>query len=357
MFWRSRSPRIVYFALIMFFFMPMDMFAQGLKTDNLDRETSFESTKISRKIALRQILFLDFYNETRNTEYKYLEKEIGESVYKATINKYAYAQIDRNTWQDYVRRSGLTASHLADREKVQMMGQALPADGVVYGKFEVLEGKIHLSGRVLSVLSRELMGEVDVTIPISEHTSRDIHAFADRLAYQMKELFIPSDLGAMWRSALLPGWGQAYKRRETWGYIYGGAVGTGFVFSLFSLVMWQNAYSRYRNYNPDHVITPQGGTELIDPADAQAQFDRYASQAQTWQQITLVSIGVTLAVYVWQIMDAWIFDTRHAQLGKRLATGRSEGTFLILGGSARSAANDVQNHTSGHFSFGLGLSF
>ena len=233
----------------------------------------------------------------------------------------------------------------------------LTASFMVNLKFRAIKFK-YLHGFYRS-LSHEIIAEASTSISRSKDLNQEIQIFSEQLSKRVVELFIPADRGAIWRSALLPGWGQVYKGRKTAGYIYGGAVGTGFAFSLFSLVMWQTSYSRYRNYDPDHVITPQGGTELIDPAESQAQFDRYASQVQTWQKITLISVGVTLVIYLWQIMDAWLFDSRYAELAKRTPTARSNGPSLILGGLVHDAdqTNQVQNRMHGQLDFGLKISF
>lgn len=322
------------------------------------REDSPETLRTGKDVE-RQLVFLDFYNENDNGEFSYLATAIGDAVYKQTVNKYTYARIEKPVWQKYVRQSRLKDVDFFDREKIQNMGNALPADGILFGKFRVNKTEIRISAWILSVFSKEILAEVEVVVSKTEDLEKEIQKVSAILSRGLSEIFMPSDRGAIWRSALLPGWGQVYKGRRTAGHIYGGAVGTGVAFSLFSMIMWQNAVRRYQTYRPDYVITPQGGTELIDPSDAHAQFDRYAAQARTWETITLVSVGVTLTVYLWQILDAWLFDTRHAQLGKRLAAQPSETTFLILGGGNRSSypENQVQNSEPGGLSVGVGLSF
>lgn len=312
----------------------------------------------SGKGMTRQIAFFDFANETHDTEYKYLETEIGETVYQMTVNKYVYARTDRNQWQVYLRRTDSRGSKLTAREKAQFAGQAIPVDGVIYGKFEVSQGKILISGYVLSILSKELLAEVHKTITITAQISKDIRNFSEQLAAGMKEIFMPSDRGALWRSAVFPGWGQYYKGRHDAGRIYGALVGTGFAFSLFSLVLWQNAYSQYRNYVPEYVITPQGGTELIEPAVAQAKFDRFASDARTWQQITLISAGITLAIYIWQILDAWIFDSDHAKLGRKVA-GINENLRFRLGADIpdKQSCASCFGYETRDLVFNIGVSF
>lgn len=282
------------------------------------------------KAAERQLVFLDFYNESNDQEYQYLETSIGDAIYRATVNKYVYSRIDKRVWQRYVQASRFKPADFFDRGKIQTVGNAIPADAIIFGKFTVTEKGVKISARALAVFSREIIAEAEIMIRSSKDVSKEVQSFSESFSRQVAELFVPSDRGAIWRSALLPGWGQVYKGRRTWGHIYGGTVGTGLAFSLFSLIMWQNAYSRYRNYVPEYVITPQGGNELINPTVAQAEFDRYASQTRTWQQITLISAGITLAIYLWQVLDAWIFETDHAKIGRRI--GKSEGnTRLFLG--------------------------
>ncbi|MBX3724135.1 MAG: hypothetical protein KF713_19970 [Turneriella sp.] len=303
--------------------------AQDFPREDVRSNEAARSTQTSDKALQRQIAFFDFYNESQNSEYKYLETEIGETVYNLARAKYILARVDRSQWQEYFRGVESTASHRTKRDKMQSIGQAIPADAVIYGKFEVTEGKIRISGYVLSILGNEVIREVHKTIPLSGEVSKEIKEFSAELAAGMKEIFMPSDRSAIWRSALLPGWGQFYKGRQKTGKIYAATVGTGFAFSLFSIIMWQNANSRYRNYVPEYVITPQGGTELIEPDLARAEFEAYANQTKTWQTITLVSIGVTFAIYLWQIVDAWIFDSEHAKLGQRITKSDSNLRILV----------------------------
>jgi hypothetical protein len=308
------------------------------------------SSQAGGKATQRKILFLNFYNESGNREYQNLEKGVSDAVHAIAMNRYVYARIE-----NHAAVTRMKNEDFFDHQKIHAIGFPLGADGIIYGKFVVTSGGIKVYGRVLSVFSKEILAEVETTILPSDDMNKEIQNIAAKLSQGLGEIFMPSDRGAVWRSALLPGWGQIYKHRKDVGYIYAGTVGTGFAFSLFSLLMWQNAYSRYRNYNPDHVFTPQGGTELIDPASAQVQFNRYASQAQTWREITLISAGITLAIYIWQIVDAWIFDTKHAQLGRRVANYSS---FLKVGGDySDTAVLNKQSFDSAVFYGGIRTSF
>jgi hypothetical protein len=327
-------------------------------SDDLRTPESNESSSLSGRGTERRIIFLDFQNESNNQEYTYLSRAIGESIYQTTKPKYVYTRIEDSIWKSSTTAARFRPEDFFNRSKIQNLGNTLAVDGIVYGKFVVSPEGIHIYGKILSVLSKEILAETKILIQHSDNIKEKIQAISDILSARLREIFIPLDRSAIWRSALFPGWGQFYKHRKTWGQIYAGAVGTGFAFSLFSLVMWQTAYGRYRNYNPDHVVTPQGGTELIDPAAAQAQFNSYVSQTQTWQQITLVSAGITLAIYAWQILDAWLFDSKHAQLGRRTAALENS-TFIGFGGGIVDSPVQNLNYTnhSATFSINMGLHF
>jgi len=114
-----------------------------------------------------------------------------------------------------------------------------------------------------------------------------------------------TDSGALWRSAVAPGWGQFYKQRTGWGYVYSLSFGAGLVTSVTSLVLWQNYNSRYKNYQPDYVVSPTGGVSLSNASASQAELDRLSGAADSWQTATVVSGIATLTIYTFCLIDAY----------------------------------------------------
>jgi hypothetical protein len=222
--------------------------------------------------AAKKLIFLDFYNESNDANAKWLTDSIGESIFELTKNKYNYTRIENRIWREYAAANNFTPADFYNIEKLQVMGLKLKADGIVFGKFTSSPQNVTIIGKILSVVDKDIVAEKDITVPFSSAMFEDVQDVSETLGSRIKDLFYPSDRGALWRSALLPGWGQFYKQRKTWGYIYGGVIGAGAMFSLFSLILWQQANSEYKSYNPDHVVTPQGETGLKDPTAAQSQF-------------------------------------------------------------------------------------
>ena len=58
---------------------------------------------------------------------------------------------------------------------------------------------------------------------------------------------------------------------------------------------------------------------LLFPAAAQAQFSSLIQKSEQWEQITLISAGITLGIYLWHLFDAWFFEGNYVELTKSTA--------------------------------------
>jgi TolB-like protein len=279
--------------------------------------------------AIKKLIFIDFYNESNNPNAKWLVDSIGESIFELTKNKYNYTRIPNKVWREYATQKNFKPEDFYNTEKLQAMGYALKVDGIIFGKFITTEENIQISGKILSVVDKEIIAEKNVTVPFSSQMFEDVQDVSETLGSRIKDLFFPSDRGALWRSAVLPGWGQYYKQRKTWGYIYGGVIGAGATFSLFSFIMLQSSKRAYENYKPDHVETPQGEYGIKDPAAAQAQFETLQKTADQWYQITVISASITLTIYLWHLFDAWFFEGSYTEIAKGSAMNGLPGDSLF----------------------------
>lgn len=297
------------------------LFAQNAPSFKSDKAIIIESDKTAGPVpSVKKLIFLDFYNASNDANVKWLTDSIGESIFELTKNKYKYTRIENKVWRDYAMQKGFKPQDFYDIEKLQAMGYALKVDGIVFGKFSTTKENIEISGKILSVVDRDIVAEKNVTVPFSSAMFEEVQEVSETLGSRIKDLFFPSDRGALWRSSLLPGWGQYYKQRKTWGYIYGGVIGTGAAFTLFSFIMLTSAKRAYADYKPEHVITePQGEFGIKDPAAARAQFATLEARVDQWQQITMISAAVTLGIYVWHLFDAWFFEGNYIELTKSTA--------------------------------------
>jgi len=318
--WQATARQIV---VLCSFFMAVGQPAQLAAEDQKTKTSApivIEADKQTAAPAIKKLIFLDFYNESSDPNVKWLTDSIGESIFELTKNKYNYVRIDNKIWREYAKAKNFKPEDFYDTEKLQAMGFALKADGIVFGKFKSSPENILISGKILSVVDKDIVAEKNITVPFSSQMFEDVQDVSETLGSRIKDLFYPSDRGALWRSSLLPGWGQFYKQRKTAGYIYSGVIGTGAAFSLFSLIMLESTKSQYKSYNPDHVVTePQGEFGIKDPAAAQAEFSRLVNKADQWYQIMMISAGITFTIYLWHLFDAWFFEGNYVELGKQSA--------------------------------------
>ncbi len=192
---------------------------------------------------------------------------------------------------------------------------------------------LRLTAKILSVIDDEIVGEKTMTMPVSAEMFTAVEEVSQTLGDNIKNLFFPSDKGALLRGTVLPGWGHMYKERQTWGYIWGGAFWSAVGFTALSTAMYARYVIEYKDHAPVYYKAPGGGISLRDK-DAQAQFDDLVAKGDLWGQMTvigLVSIGV---VYVGNLLHAYfvkpdvvdnpaVMEQSGARLDFRLAPDRA----------------------------------
>ncbi len=249
---------------------------------------------------VKKLLFLDFYNETGNASYRWAKNTIPDNIDKAIKNKYRYSKISSAKWQKYVKENGYKPVDLFDEDKISAMGKALGANGIIYGKFkaDTKNNRLEISGRILSVVDAEIVAEKDKVTPISSEMFTALEEVSDYLAKNIDDLFLPSNSGALWRSSVAPGWGQFYKERNTWGYIYmgsiGAAVGSGLFFTTNFLIDSRNYTNAGPDDNPDGIF----------------------QSAKTNLQIATISFAVAGLFYLVNLFDAYFFQGDYGEVLK-----------------------------------------
>jgi Family of unknown function (DUF5683) len=237
----------------------------------------------------KKLIFVNFYNATGNKNIAYLESSIVDSIHELIKNKYAYDRVTPEEWKKFITYSDFTPADYYDPEKLQKIGTHFHADGVIFGKLSNHPNGILITGRILSVIEKEVIAEKELVAPLTAEMFESVNTISEALAVKIKDLFIPSDWGAVRRSAMLPGWGQFYKQRKKWGYIWGGAVGTAFLFSSYFTYAYLKKNNAYRNAEPG-----DDATSLYNKADSS-----YTAMQIGWY--------VTLGLYILNLADAYFF--------------------------------------------------
>ncbi len=289
-----QNVKIILILVIVFGLSPVRFAARTAET---------EQSSAKRK----RLLFLDFYNKIDKKDYEWLENSIGDSMHELIKNKYDYDRIEREVWLKYYKDRRMKAADLFNKEIIARMGRTLGADGVIFGQFDVNEqnGELFIEGKIMNVPVVEIIATKSGSSDLSPKMFDTVENVSTVLADKIRDLFFPSDLGAVWRAAVLPGWGHYYKGQKTWGYLWSGAFATSAAFSLVSGLRFASLVDDYNNLKPAHEVSPDGGIGFYNPARAAKQFDDLEKQTNQWLEITKVSLYVTAGIWLLNIAHAW----------------------------------------------------
>lgn len=95
-----------------------------------------------------------------------------------------------------------------------------------------------------------------------------------------------------WRSLIIPGWGQFYKKQYIRGSLF---LGTEII-SIASTMYFQNKY--------DYNLKQKSQTNILDLQK------EYSNRAHKHKMYRNISIGACVAVWVWNVLDATLTDGR-----------------------------------------------
>lgn len=256
----------------------------------------------------KKLIFLDFYNEANDKNLQYVANSIGDAVHESIKGKYRYDRIASSTWKKYAAQQKWTEKDFFDAVKIREMGRVLGADGVIYGKYVSKEGNLEIQGVIFSVIDGEIVDEQNGQTPTNAQMFETINQVADNLAKKIKDLFVPSDRGALTRSLLFPGWGHHYKQRHGWGNFWMISGGTAVAFTATMGTLFVVMKNQYDTYKPQHYKNDAGGTGLYDQAAAQSEFDRLETQANQYGQLALIGGVVTAGIWLGAMLHAYFIE-------------------------------------------------
>ncbi len=256
----------------------------------------------------KKLIFLDFFNEANDKNLQYLSQSIGNAVDTAIKDKYRYSRIPEAAWKKYAKNNNWTGMDFYDRKKVRDMGKALGADGVIYGKYNSADQQLEIHAIIFSVIDGEVVDEQDAKAPISAEMFETINQVSDNLAKKIKDLFVPSDRGAVMRSLMFPGWGHHYKQRTGWGNFWMISGGTSIAFTATMATMFFVVSAQYKAYEPQYYKNTAGGTGLYDQTAAQAEFDRLETKGNQYGQLALIGGAVTAGIWLGALLHAWLIE-------------------------------------------------
>ncbi len=254
----------------------------------------------------KKLIFLDFANRNKNPDYQFIESSIGDSMHELVQSKYEYDRIPREAWGAEAKKMGLKNEDYENKKKVALLARNLGADGIIYGSFFINDKNlIEAEGIILSAIDEKIVARRSITSTPDNELFNQLQNLSENLAAKIKDLFYPTDNGALWRSAVAPGWGLLYKQQEEWGYTYVTLFALSFVYSAYSLYAYDDAIQDYLHYSPRHEITPEGEISLYDPEGAASDFADLESKIESTRENLFVSLYILGGIYAASLIHSY----------------------------------------------------
>lgn len=266
---------------------------------------------------LEWLLILDFAGESGVTK---TDKEKVMTIIRSEIEKLKVFKL----------REKDTANQIADEKVEELRGCVEAKCAVLIGKFadvpKVLDGNITKQGKTFTV-TWKLMNIQNEQIEFSnsykidnpDQPEKDMEIPGQRLkAFVLKIPFKEQKprLPYVWRSAVLPGWGQFYDERKRAGYLFSGFFGFSVLYYYSNLLAFNKAQKNYKSTPFLPASQAQDTYALNSILLSQARKEYKASETKVNNAAYFL-----MSVYIWNLVDAFVFSGRQEEKKETVQLG------------------------------------
>lgn len=185
--------------------------------------------------------------------------------------------VERSRLDQVLKEFEVGQMGLIDDKNAPKLGKMVDAEAIVIGS-------VADAGEAVNVYARVIDTVTGVTL-VADSTS--LRA-ANMITLANDAVVLRSKSGAVFRSALIPGWGQMYNRQDIKGYTILGIVGVLIGGSVTMQVLNMMAVNDYNKAGPG------------------ANFDALANKAENFAIARNVMLGTLGAVWIYNIVDAYV---------------------------------------------------
>ncbi len=260
--------------------------------------------------APKRLVFLPFYFKGSNNVYGWVSNSVIDAINEEIGSVYRYTRVSDKTVEAAQNDLQLSDRDLAMPENLLALGKKLNASGILVGSFYLHKdtGKLNITGRLFSVQQNSFINKETRAVILDSGMFDEVNAMGRELGKSMKEIFVPSDFRAAGMSAIYPGWGQEYKKYNKRAKYFRWGLGASALLSAGSITAFYIYRDSYYSYTPDFTVNSDGDVVLIDREASDAKMDHLRSRTNTWQSISYVMLGVTAAIYMYNLVDAYLLE-------------------------------------------------
>ena len=230
---------------------------------------------LDKKIPGKVIAIMPFVTKSK-------EKSVLLSdIYAYYLRNTSLKIVDRKELSSVLKEIKLSMAGITNDKNAKKIGELAGADYLLTGNMELLANIYYVNVKVIEVATGETIYSDMLTI--QDKAFMTIENFEEYLA----ERKYPST--ALFRSTLIPGWGQLYNDQPVKAGLFGGMA----VISLGADIYLYNMYQKY-----------------VNNTDEGEAYSEDLQKAKKYNSYLLISAGITLSVWVANMLDAYISAMR-----------------------------------------------
>jgi TolB-like protein len=217
------------------------------------------------------------------------QKKLGEVVAELLVTRLSgkpnVTVIERSQLNQVLEELKLSMLGLTEGSNAEKVGKLLGAEAIIVGSVSEVGDKFAISARHVEVESGRVAFAKEVQVPQ-----------ADTIALSSKYVVTKSRGDALFRSVLIPGWGQQYNDQAVKGYVF-----TGVTLGLIGAGVFQRL--QYGNTHDDYMAakSKEDATELYD------------TMTNQYEQSNLL-FAIAGGVWVVNIVDAYLSGTSASEV-------------------------------------------
>lgn len=232
-----------------------------------------------------------FDNQGDEAAKRQLGEVIGAEVESRLRNDHNLVLVERMQMARVLEEMQLAQVGLVDESNAPEMGKMLDAQVLVTGTVGQLGEKYVVNARVVSVEEAKVLASAQVTIEAE-----------GLIALSSDAVVLRSKSDAVFRSALIPGWGQFYNRQQAKGTAIMIAAGALVAGGVTFYVLGSQTETAYQGISQESLGPCEGRTSEQLGACVEAQ--RVLAESQYGiSRALFIGLG---AVYVYNLLDAWL---------------------------------------------------
>jgi len=232
-------------------------------------------------LRYQQVAVLPFEEMGTQTQEKQLGLLVAAELTTSLRRDHNLLVVERSQLNKVIEELSLGQTGLTDPNKTAEVGKLAGAQLLVMGTVAEAGDRYSVNARVISVTDGQVKAAEQVDLPA-----------ADLVSLSSEAVVLRTKSGAIYRSLLMPGWGQFYNREPIKGAAFVGAEVLTAGLALTFHLLGQGYASKYDKMTP--------------PSDTQVDIDNmWDKQTTAYSRRNLLLIGL-LVVHAVNILDATI---------------------------------------------------